>query len=88
MTSKYISISTRFGLFTNPAHSLRYAGPTDSDAGKAAAEVFGLASQRTDLAFTIGLGAVFFAESLQADIAYLNAAQFDEVTASVIFHLQ
>jgi long-subunit fatty acid transport protein len=87
LTPRDIPISTRFGLFTNPAHPLRYGGPVDSEAGQAAAEVFGAASRSTDLAITIGLGAVF-AEYLQADVAYLNAAQFDEVTASVIFHFQ
>jgi hypothetical protein len=87
LTTRDVPISARLGAFTNPSHPLRYSGPTDSDAGKAASEVFGAASQDTDLAFTLGVGAVF-AEYLQADVAYLNATQFDEVTASLIFHFR
>jgi hypothetical protein len=87
LTRRDIPISTRVGLFTNPAHPLRYGGPADTLEGKEAKGVFGLTSTSTDVGFTVGLGAVF-AEYLQADVAYLNASQFDEVTASVIFHFQ
>ena len=86
LTTKDVPIAARIGAFTNPGHPLQYSGPTDTAQGKEAEAAF-VTDRGTDLAFTFGLGAVF-ADYLQADVAYLNATQFEEITASVIFHFK
>ena len=86
LTTKDVPIAARIGAFTNPGHPLQYNGPTDTTQGKEAKAAF-VTDRGTDLAFTFGLGAVF-ADYLQADVAYLNATQFEEITASVIFHFK
>jgi hypothetical protein len=82
-----IPIALRVGTFTNPGHPLRYTGPVSSDEARAASEVFSATSRNTDVALSFGVGTIF-ARYLQVDVAYVNSALFDEVTASVIFHIE
>ncbi len=82
-----VPFAARAGLFTNPAHSLRYEGPVEQLEGQIADALFNATAGKSPLAYSVGLGAVF-SGYFQVDMAFVNANLFDEAIASVIFHFK